>query len=654
MVGFCAAKIKNWWMRSSVQYFLVLRTLESGTQNDVTSCSLRHLACPHPRSIHLVALVKGITTLVNNNRSGRSITMSKMNMAANYAENLISERLGSFTFQPRDGPLRMKVISNASLSQIIRRGDHRALQTLLNNTNIVKADVAGEDFDFHSSDFLVKLFQICQLSLEFTQTKCKMLVEELNEVDRFSKITENNLTRQDELVATLRDELYHCKEALKRAEEQQSHGQGVLRVDHSMFPSQERRINLSSSSSDSPDDDDVLSMDGDSIDISTTKIKLHVVSPTHGLHIPLIVDDETCTIQTLQNKILDEHREGSSIDFEQWSLYYKDQVVQSSGTLKEYQITNDSALVILPTSSNNMSMESQLDDIKSLLNQVTSTLECQVASQESSTEQLVKRMNSCNEMLEEVLRTKTVGTTTSPCPSDTKSPSAESNIDEQSDSNSNQLEVKTPPEDRKQTENMELKIDTTAECHEWPFGLDFDTFAGLPKEINVTQNASDGGSPTPSNGTHEKASQTMESSNSPTKGDCCDCSGEEFCDECVNGSSPKSSEAVAVTYATKNNDNDEIDEHFTFSVFDTENFTAADFDYSCDKSDFESLHIGAKEPNVVADPDLQSVEISQEEFVSGLDANEDKKTKKRRILKKLAFKPNWKKLMRKKKAASIS
>jgi len=538
----------------------------------------------------------------------------------------------------------MKVISNASqhkISQIIKRGDHQALQTLLDNTNIVNADVAGEDFDFHSSDFLVKLFHICQLSLEFSQTKSKVLEEELNEIDRFSKITAKNLRRQDELVATLRDELYHCKEALKRAEEQESHG--VSRVDHSMFPSQERRINLSSSECSGDDDDE----DDDDSEESTRKINLHVVSPTDGLHIPLIVD-ETSTIQTLQNKILGEKREGCSIDFEQWSLYYKDQEVQSTGTLKEYQITNDSALVILPTSSNNM--ESKLDDIKSMLNQVTSTLERQATSQESNTEQLVKGVNSFNEMLEEVLRTKHVdhNDDTITSSSDMKSPSAEANIDEQNDSIHQEAEAR--PEDVTQAEKTELKVDTTAEFQEWPFGLDFATFARLPKEINVTKNASDGGSP--SNGTYGKTSTTMEISNSPTKVDSCNCVGEEVCDECVNGTSPRSSEAVATTCVTK--DNDEVDEHFTFSVFDNieaENFTAADF-YSCDKSDFESLHIGAKEPNVVTDSDLQSVEISLEEFASGSGATEDKKEKKKRgIMKKMKIKSQWKKLMCKKKTA---
>eukprot|EP00985_Skeletonema_marinoi_P028233 scaffold24369_cov216-Skeletonema_marinoi.AAC.5 len=540
---------------------------------------------------------------------------------SNYAENLINERLGDFRFQPRAGSLNMKAISNGGplISQIIRRGDHVALQMLLNNSNIIDADVSGEDFDFHSSDFLVKLFQICQLSLEFSHTKSSMLEEELNEANRYLKITEKNLRKQDELVATLRDELYHCKEALKKAEEQQS--PIVTRIDNSMFPSQERRVNSSSSEFSGDDDDD----DDDDVSDDATEIKLHIVSSSHGLHIPLIVD-ETCTIQTLQNKILGGKAEGCSIDFEQWSLYYKDQEVQSTGTLKEYQIINDSALVILPTSSTN-----KLDDIKAMLNQVV----IQAAYQEVNTELLVKGMNSCNEMLEEVLQTETAerinGTVTSP--SDTKSPSSEA--DECFDN-------------VEQGEKMELKIDTT-ECNdadgdEWPFGLNFDP---LPSEINVTKTTSDGGSP--SNETNGKATETTGSSNSPRKVGSCDCLGDEVCDECVHVSSPRSLEAVA-TCNTKNNYQGE--EHFTFSAFDNieaDNFTTADYDYSCDKSDFESLHIGAKEPNVVTDSDLQSIEMSLEEFALGLGANEDKK-KKKSLLKKMAFKPKWKKLMCKKKA----
>jgi len=199
-----------------------------------------------------------------------------------------------------------------------------------------------------------------------------------------------------------------------------------------------------------------------------------------------------------------------------------------------------------------------------------------------------------------------------------------------------------------QGENMELKIDTT-ECNgavgdEWPFGLNFDP---LPSEIIVTKTTSDGGSP--SNETNGKATETTGSSNSPRKVGSCDCLGDEVCDECVHVSSPRSLEAVA-TCNTKNNYQGE--EHFTFSAFDNieaDNFTTADYDYSCDKSDFESLHIGAKEPNVVTDSDLQSIEMSLEEFALGLGANEDKK-KKKSLLKKLAFKPKWKKLMCKKKA----
>ena len=551
-----------------------------------------------------------------------------------YAEYIISGRLSGFRFQPRAGTLQLKAISHADISQIIRRNDHTALQTLLNNTNIINADVSGEDFDFHSSDFLVKLFQICQLSLDFSNATNSMLQEELNEVNRVSKINAKNLRRQDEVVATLKDELFHCKEALKKAEEQSPDVSRMdhRRMDHNMFPSQERRFSSSSSDSDDDEDDSEQPITNDA-----TEIKLHIVLPHQGLYIPLIVD-ETFTLRTLQNKIIGSKREGCGIDFEQWSLYYQNQKVQCTGTLKDHQIMNDSALVLLPSSSS--TMEAKLDDIKSML-------ECQAAMQESNTELLVKEMTNCNEILEEVLRTEHVDRTDDviTTPSDMKSPSLEANNDEQHDENHLEAQARQVYPWRQkdgEQEKPELKVDTT---EEWPFGLNFDTVAGPPKEINVSKNTSDGGSP--SNDTIERAAETTAKSNSPTKADYCGCFGEEVCDECVNPSSPLSSEAVITI--TKNID--QVDEHFTFSEFDNTNteeekFTSTDYDYSCDKSDFESLHIGAKEANVVTDTDLQSIEMSLEEYSLGLGANEGKQQKKKsRILKKLTFKPRWKKVI---------
>jgi hypothetical protein len=456
-----------------------------------------------------------------------------------------------------------------------------------------------------------------------------------------------------------------------------------------------------------------------SISIDATEIKLHIVSPSHGLYIQLIVD-ETCTIRNLQNKIMVRCFLGEGEVFEQWSLYYKDQELQSTLTLKEYQINNDSALVILPTSLSKEivpilpnTIESKLNAIKSMLNQVTHTLECQVAIQEANTELLVKGMGSCNEMLEEMLRTEAevaerIGNATSKLTEIDLKSSPEANADEKNVSQpemkqtidmeyvADHLEAKTRSDDVGQGiirhEKMELKIDTIetndAVGDEWPFGLNFDTGVGPPTEINVTKNTAYGDEGSLSNGTNGKTTKqpstktTAEDVKSPP--DCCDCSAGEVCDECVNPPSPRSSEAVATT-DTQNNvqvdgqqftfsafemcdecvnassprnseaaattdtqNNLQVDEQqFTFSAFEDE---TADYDYSCDKSDFESLQIGAKESNVVTDSDLQSIEMSLEEFALGLEASEGKK-KKSRFLKKLTCKPRW--LKSKKKATPM-
>ena len=375
--------------------------------------------------------------------------------AANYAENLIDERLGGFRFQQREGALNMKAISSADVSQIVERGDYKALRLLLNTTNIINADVSGEDFDFHSSDFLVKLFQTCQLSLELSHTTNDTLMTELYSKATEAVLSAKNLRIQDEAVAMLRDELYHCKKELKKKAEEQP--PSVTRIEHSMFPSQERR-RVDSNSTDVSVEDDAATEPSCN---DSAEIKLHIVSPSHGLYIPLIVD-ETCTIRNLQNKMMarcflfpDGEGEGFSIDFKQLSLYYKDQELRSTGTLKEHHITSDSALCIrrrleAVSSSHFLSLspiESKLDDIKSMLNQVTNTLDCQAAIQESNTELLVKGMGSYDEVLEEELQLKSaerVGDVTSPPLSklnanDLKSPWSEANDDEQ---NVSQQEMK--------------------------------------------------------------------------------------------------------------------------------------------------------------------------------------------------------------------
>ena len=567
-------------------------------------------------------------------------------MQVYYEEDILDGRLKDFRFQRRVGSLNMRAISRTDVSQIIHRKDLAALDELVKKTNIINADVLGEDFDFLSPDLLVKLFQICQLSLDVAYTKNTMLEKEINEINRRFERSERNLRRQDEEVAMLRDELYHYREASKKVTEQPKLSPTVSRIDHSLFPSQERRVVVSA---------EPLGEDYTVSKQTSAEIKLHIVSPSHGSYLPLTVD-ESCTILSLHAKIA-EDIERNFLFEEEWCLYFKGQEVESTGTLKDYQIIEDSALIILPTSSN--TMDSKLDDIKSILNQVTNTLQCQAVVQESYTDPLTREESIDNDLPEEVQQIETVQ-----CIDDVTSnlsSSAETSGDDDighegrtdSDKNNDNIEFnkKTP------TTNMGLKIDAT-ECNkefeEWPFGLNFienNANAGPPREISIVENS--GCSSSPSITTlNEHTPEPMGIANSPPKFSFCDCLGDEVCDECVDVSSPRSSKAVASCHTKKN----KVDEQFTFSSFDnieSENFMNTDYDFSCDKSDRETFKIGAKESNnIVTDTDLQSIDIemSLQEFASELELkaieneHEKKATMKTKsnILKKMTFKPKFK------------
>jgi hypothetical protein len=523
----------------------------------------------------------------------------------------------------------MAAMSN--VDNIAKSGDHSTLAKIVERSNILSADVSGEDFDFHSSDLLVKLFKVCQLSLEVSNAKISTLSSELNDLNRIhqrkiaeAKNNEKNLRRQDEEVAMLRDELYRSKEALKEAEEHPS----VTRIDPSIFPSQERRVDSTSTTHSAV-----------ATQISNpNEIKLHIVSLSHGLYIPLKVDAAQ-TIRNLQNKVLSKcFLDGRcSIDFEEWSLHYKDQELQSMGTLKEYKIVSESALVILPTStskqtskdastSTRSTIESKLDNIKSKLDQIAYTLECQAATQESSNEVL---LNGCDYVSEEA---EPIGDIRS-----TRLNASESERNSAADGE----------------QDVTLKVDTSQTNdkanNKWLLGLNFDVGGiGPPTEIKVTK--------------VDDVEVKKDAPLSSTK--TCSCEDEEVCDECIQTYSSQSAGDVALSKISKKNV-PVLRRQFTFSAFD-ENYNiendTVDYDYSCDKSEDPSLQIGAKQSNLVKDADLQSIEVSFEEFaISKSDAKKGRMKSslglngggKKKLFKKLSFMPKWKKLKNNKKATPM-
>ncbi len=337
------------------------------------------------------------------------------------------------------------------------------------------------------------------------------------------------------------------------------------------------------------------------------------------------------------------------VDFEEFRLHYKGEELPLTGTLEENQVVDESVLVILPisspkqptegyTSSTSNAIESKLDEIKSMLEHVTITLENQAATQEDLP---VTETASCDNIS-----------------SDTSSmePSLGAN-DEHQATTDNEVEAS-------QTEKTELKVDTAAAneeatSEEWPFGLNFDTYHP-PTEIKVNSVANEvedspfvASGSTPSENVKESELQS-----SPKNVDICDCCDDgEVCDLCVNVASPTSAEAVVTPLVNHDVQVDGEDaQQFTFSEFDT-----VEYEYSCDKSESEPLQIAAaKESTLTSDTDLQTIEMSLEEFTQSSSTKGEKKKMSRfgwkkgeKKKKKTKFTSKWKSLKNGKKATPM-
>lgn len=250
----------------------------------------------------------------------------KSDPSAAIAQEILVKSLADFRFQPRSGSLNMKRLSSVNVDNIKRLNNTDHLSNIIKRTNVIGAELDAEDFDFISGDLLVKVFKLTQMSLEVNEHKIRVLSTELNKLNRSYQIkkadlkkSEKNLMSRDEEVAMLRDELYHCKEELKMAKEN-NHSSGITTpIDASLFPSQERRVITSAVDSTSlpriPSSSTAITAMASNTTTTMlqpqplseeklpNEIKLHVVSPSHGLHIPLTVES-TISIRNLQNKVM--------------------------------------------------------------------------------------------------------------------------------------------------------------------------------------------------------------------------------------------------------------------------------------------------------------------------------------------------------------
>jgi hypothetical protein len=339
---------------------------------------------------------------------------------------------------------------------------------------------------------------------------------------------------------------------------------------------------------------------------------------------------------------------GDGVDFEEFRLHYKGEELPLTGTLEESQVVDESVLVILPisspkqpteryTSSTSNAIESKLDEIKSMLEHVTITLENQAATQEDLP---VTETASCDNISGGM---------------SSMEPSLGANHKQQATTTTdNEVEAT-------QTEKTELKVDTAAAneeatSEEWPFGLNFDTYHP-PTEIKVTQSVAAEVEDSPFVASGSTPSETVKDSglqSSPKNVDTCDCDDKEVCDDVA---SPTSAEAVVTPLVNHDVQVDGEDaQQFTFSEFDT-----VEYEYSCDKSESEPLQIAAaKESTLTSDTDLQTIEMSLEEFTQTSTTKGEKKKmgrfgwkKGEKKKKKTKFTSKWKSLKNGKKATPM-
>ena len=71
----------------------------------------------------------------------------------------------SFKFQPRGGRLNWRAIMQADVHRIAKDVDLRLLEDLLQNITFAQMD--REDLDRFGDDNFIKLFRLCQLSIEY-------------------------------------------------------------------------------------------------------------------------------------------------------------------------------------------------------------------------------------------------------------------------------------------------------------------------------------------------------------------------------------------------------------------------------------------------------------------------------------------------------
>lgn len=251
-----------------------------------------------------------------------------------YAETVLHSK--DFQFQVRGfmpEPIDLRALSKVDVGRVMKEVDLEVLQELL--PNITFGQITEDDFDVYSSewhislivfapkavcaylslnslfadDCFIKLFQISQLTIEHLLDSQDTLCGHLNhlakkyaEKKREIQSLSTNLSRQDAVVATLRDELHYLREELRI---QQVSPKDVL--DPSLYPSQEKRDDV-----ETPPAGDVVSSDEGAVSESpkqtdyTTKddtIQLNVIVSSLGKHLSLHTHPST-TIEELVEQLI--------------------------------------------------------------------------------------------------------------------------------------------------------------------------------------------------------------------------------------------------------------------------------------------------------------------------------------------------------------
>ena len=164
----------------------------------------------------------------------------------------------------------------------------------------------------------------------------------------------NNLAKCDEKIASLKDDLFQAKKKKDRAI---STNQGpamptllevptISRIDSSFYPTQEQRPNKAYATL-----EDISSTNSSTT--SNSSVTLHIIKASHAIYLQMKVDP-CITIQNLTNKIASRLLLSGSYsdDFESCSLFFKDkQLINMSRSISDYQVVNNSALVLMPRRS---------------------------------------------------------------------------------------------------------------------------------------------------------------------------------------------------------------------------------------------------------------------------------------------------------------